>query len=85
MDQYHPIMSKLSGHVSRTKRRKKDTSEQPQVIVLPKDAIKIQDVEIPSIEAFDAKIKLKKDITKTWFTTKTATTVMVLVKMLPLP
>ena len=62
-----------------------NTPEKPQVIVLPKDALKIQDVDIPSIGDFDAKLKLKKYITKTWFTTKTATTVMGLAKIPPLP
>ena len=62
-----------------------DTYEQPQVIILPKDALKIQEFDIPSIGSFDAKLKLKKDTTKTWFTTKTATTVMGLAKVLPFP
>ena len=42
-----------------------DISEQPWVIVLPKYALKIQDVDIPSIKALDAKLKLKKDRIKT--------------------
>ena len=61
------------------------TPKQPWAFVLPKDALKIQDLDIPSIEAFDDKLKLKKNSTKTWFTTKTANMVMCIAKILPLP
>ena len=62
-----------------------DTSKQTWVIFIPKDALKIQGVYIPSIEAFDAKLKLKKYSTKTWVATKTTTTIMGLAKLHPLP
>ena len=62
-----------------------DTTKQPPVIVLPKDSLKIQDVDISTIEDFDGKLKLNKDSTKTWLTTKTSTTSIGLAKMLPLP
>ena len=62
-----------------------DTSEQPRVIVPPMDALNVQDVDIPYIGNFDAKLKLNKDSTKTRFTTKTATTVMGLAKIIFLP
>ena len=49
------------------------------------DALNVQDVDIPYIGNFDAKLKLNKDSTKTRFTTKTATTVMGLAEIIFLP
>ena len=55
------------------------------VIVLPKDSLKIQYFDILSIEYFDAKLELKKDITKNVFATNTVSMVVGIAKILPLP